>query len=278
MKSIYTYGGKPASRNLTLADLQAAKGKQKFSQTCVDSQEEAAAAVAAGIDILSVTCPHTASIREAAPETFCHSAVMLTDYTTEESVINAAFEAMTDGADMIYTIRSLKTITTLAEMNIPVMGHLGLVPRHSTWTGGLRAVGKNADEAFSLFLQFRRLEDAGAVAVEVEVVPEEVLAEISPRTGLITSSIGAGSAGDIQFLFMSDICGEGEAPPRHARAYGDLRRLREQIRRERVACLRAFHDDVKSGGFPGREEVVRMPAGELDIFREKLARFEQQER
>ena len=51
------------------------------------------------------------------------------------------------------------------------------------------------------------LKAAGAYAVEVEVIPEELLIEISKRTTLLTSSIGAGSGGDIQFLFADDILG-----------------------------------------------------------------------
>ena len=60
------------------------------------------------------------------------------------------------------------------------MGHLGLVPRKSTWRGGLRAVGRTADEALALMQDFRDLENAGAFSVEAEVIPAEVMAAISP--------------------------------------------------------------------------------------------------
>ena len=274
MKRIYTYGGKPSLRTLTVADLQAAKGQdRKFSQVDVSSLAEATAAVEAGIDVISTFCPRTAEIRTVAPHTFLLSSMMLTDYRQEEDVIDAAFEAMEDGADMVYTLRSLKMVETLAEMGMPVMGHLGLVPRHSTRLGGLRAIGKTADEAIELYKDFKRLESTGAVAVEIEVVPEKILAEINKRTSLITFSIGAGSAGDVQFVFMEDICGDNENPPRHAKSYGRMAEMRREIEAERVRCLKAYHEDVTSGRYPGPENVVGMAEPEYEKFMNELERL-----
>ena len=65
-------------------------------------------------------------------------------------MIEAAFEAMNDGADAVFTLRSLLMV-----------GHLGLVARHSAWIGGLRAHGKTADEALRLCHGVKRLEVAG---------------------------------------------------------------------------------------------------------------------
>ena len=91
------------------------------------------------------------------------------------------------------------------------------MPRKSTWTGGLRAVGKSLGEAMWVYREVKALENAGAYAVEVEVIPAELLVEISRRTTLLTSSIGAGSGGDIQFLFAEDVLGNNPTPyPRHS--------------------------------------------------------------
>ena len=59
--------------------------------------------------------------------------------------------AKENGADAVMTPRSMDVVEMLAKEDVPVMGHLGLVPRKSTWIGGLRAVGKTADEAYKLF-------------------------------------------------------------------------------------------------------------------------------
>ena len=135
------------------------------------------------------------------------------------------------------TARSLDLVTMLAREDIPVMGYLGLVPRKSTWVGGLRAVGKTADEAFELYQRFKRLEDAGAFAVEAEVIPGPVMTEISARSGLVTVSLGSGRGADVMYLFMEDICGERESAPRHVRAYGDLARLYQQTTEELIELI-----------------------------------------
>ena len=116
--------------------------------------------------------------------------------------------------------------------DIPVMGHLGLVPRKSTWTGGLRAVGKTAAEAHALYRKFKSLEDAGAVMVEAEVIPWRVMREINKRSGLITVSLGSGMHADVAYLFMEDICGDSENTPRHGRSFGNIGALREKIKKK----------------------------------------------
>ncbi|MBN3563793.1 3-methyl-2-oxobutanoate hydroxymethyltransferase [Aliamphritea spongicola] len=270
MKKIYTYGGEFGLRNWTAADLTAHKGGAKLTQVTAVNAEEAAAAEAAGIDMISIIADDLAVTRAAAPHTFITAALQLTDYYQEEAVINGAFKAMEGGADAVYTIRNLEMVSKLASFDMPVMGHAGLIPRKSTWIGGLRAFGRTAEEAMELYRQFKRLEDAGAWAVEVEVVPTEVLAAINMKTKLVTTSIGAGSGGDVMFLFTDDIVGETENPPRHVRSYRNFFEIREQMRRERIAALKEFRADVEEGAFPGIAESVEMNAVELDKFLEEL--------
>ena len=166
---------------------------------------------------------------------------------------------------------SPRFISAATEAGVPVQGHAGLVPRKSTWTGGLRAVGKTLDEALWVYREIKALEDAGAYAVEVEVIPEGLLAEVSKRTSLLTSSIGGGSGGDIQFLFADDILGNNPPPyPRHSKQYCSLYKLKEQMQAERVAGFQAFIDDVQKGGFPGPGELVDAPDGLIDGFLEAV--------
>lgn len=270
MKNVFTYGERAERRNTTVADLRACKGVRKLTQTNPGTTEEAAAAVEAGFDIL-ICCDHQyEAVRAGAPETFLTAALMLTDHPTDLDSIRAAMKYMEAGADAIYTPRRHELVKMLADEGIPVMGHLGLVPRKCTWVGGLRAVGKTAQEAQELYDQFRSLEDAGAWAVEVEVVPEEVLAEINERTSLITVSLGAGAAGDVQYLFACDIVGESEHPPRHGKSYGNLRALREEMQRQRVKAMSAFVGEATTGAFPTAEQSVSMNPEELKKFRELL--------
>ncbi len=150
------------------------------------------------------------------------------------------------------------------------MGHLGFVPRKSTWVGSVRAVGKTSAEALDLWDRFRRLEDAGAFAVECEVIPAAVMAEINRRTKLVTVSLGSGPDADVVFLFMCDICGEAARLPRHARAWGDLARLHQAVRDERVKALTAFRSAIRSSDFPGNTEIAGIPDEELEAFRRGL--------
>ena len=272
MKRTYTWAARPVRRSLTVADLRAAKGRRKLVQVTANTAEEASAAAEAGIDLIIGSAINVEAVRRGNDELFLTAALGIPDYPTESDVLRAAFGALARGADAIFTARSLDIVSALAKEEIPVMGHLGLVPRKSTWIGGLRAVGKTADEAYELYRRFRRLEEAGAFSVEAEVIPGPVLAEISRRSGLITVSLGSGDGGDVNYLFMEDICGDGDNPPRHARAYADLAGLRRRIREERVQALRAFREDALGGGFPGDAETVDIDPREMEGFLNRLER------
>lgn len=270
MRRTYTWSARPVRRNLTVADLRAGKGKRRFTQVTANTAEEAEAAARAGIDLIICNSRNVEEVRAGNDDLFLTAAMGLPDYPTPDDVLREAFRALSLGADAVMTARSMDVVAMLAKEEIPVMGHLGLVPRKSTWVGGLRAIGRSADEALALFGRFRRLEEAGACMVEAEVIPGPVMAAISERSGLITVSLGSGTGADVMYLFMEDICGDTENPPRHARAYGDLAALRRRIREERIAALEAFRADAMSGAFPAGEQSVDIEARELELFLERL--------
>ena len=271
-RRIYTYGGTPARRNLTVADIVALKGVRKLNQTCPATEEEAAACEAVGIDVLNTSDVDLPSVRAGAPQTFTIADLPMTAHRTPDDILRAAVEAAEAGADAVYTPRSLRMVEMLAREGLSVQGHLGLVPRRSTQRGGLRVVGKTAEEAIELAEDFRRLEDAGAYAAEVECVAVEALAAIGPRTKLVTHSIGAGSAGDVIFMFLVDICGDSERPPAHAKAFGNLRPIRRQLASERERALNAYRLAVTSGSYPDAATSVSMRPHELDKFLDALER------
>jgi 3-methyl-2-oxobutanoate hydroxymethyltransferase len=164
----------------------------------------------------------------------------------------------------------MEVVEMLTKEDIPVMGHLGLVPRKSTSLGGMRAIGKTTNEAIQLYNQFKRLEDAGAFAAECEVIPENVMGEISKRTNIVTVSLGAGKNADVMYLFMEDICGDTENLPRHSKAYGNLLKLRNEIKIERVRALKAFRKDSMSGKFPGKKQSSNLDKIQFEEFLNKL--------
>ena len=226
--------------------------------------EEAAAAEEAGIDLLATRfLPGSAeaamAIRQAAPHTMMGFGVPMSSAASETEALRLAFDAMEAGADWIHCQWKLSFVAALAEAGIPVQGHVGLVPRKSTWTGGLRAVGKTVDEAMKVYQDIKALENAGAWAVEVEVVPARLMAELTKRTSLITVSTGAGPAADVQLLFAQDLLGDGKPPfPRHGKQYCNLWEMRQKMQDMRVTACKEFSEEVRGGQFPGPEHIVEI--------------------
>lgn len=269
---IMTLGGSYATRNYTVKHLRDLKGTAILTETMPFTTNEAMAAEEAGIDTLKVkfdpSNPASAiAIRKAAPQTFMTFCIGLTKIATAAEAIRAGYDAMEIGADGIMCQWGPELIRAVANAGIPVQAHAGLVPRLSTWTGGLKAVGKTIDEALWVYQQVKAFEEAGAWAVEIEVVPAELLSEISKRTSLVTSSIGAGSGGDIQFMFAEDILGNHAPPyPRHTKQYRNLFQMEQAIQAERIGGFQDYIADVKNGQFPGPEHIVKSPPGLIDKF------------
>ena len=271
MKKIYTWGGKFAERNLTVYDLIRNKGKKKYIQTTAINSEEAAAAKQAGFDMLLCKSPNIKDVRAGARDIFLTATIDLALFPLEEDVLKEAFNAMKDGADQIYTARGPHIVEMLSKEEIPVMCHLGLVPRKSSWRGGLRAVGRTAEEAYDLFNKFKTMENAGAISAECEVINQEVMTEIYSKTSMVISSLGSGTSGDIIYLFQDDICGEQENIPRHARSFGKLFELKRQIYDERVKALSSYKEAVFNKSFPDESELVKIDKAELDKFKKLIS-------
>jgi hypothetical protein len=87
----------------------------------------------------------------------------------------------------------------------PFLGQVGLVPSRNTFTGVFKAVGKTADTALAFLEEVRAYEAAGAVAVEIQVVPVKVATEISRRVNILLGSMGAGSGCDVSNRFFADV-------------------------------------------------------------------------
>jgi 3-methyl-2-oxobutanoate hydroxymethyltransferase len=271
MPRIFDFGGREVERSLTVADLVRLKGSgRQVAQVTAETADEAAAAEAAGIEMVICRAANVSRVREGSKRVFVTAALGFAEAVTPDEILRSAFTAATSGADAVLSSRSPETIKLIAREQIPVMGHLGFVPRKSTWVGGVRAVGTTATEAFVLWDRFRQLEDAGAFAAECEVIAADAMAEINRRTSLVTVSLGSGAEADVIFLFTSDICGENARLPRHARQWGHLRRLHDEIRTERVAALKGFRASVAARDFPAPGEVAVMPSEEREAFRLKL--------
>ncbi|CAN7501967.1 3-methyl-2-oxobutanoate hydroxymethyltransferase [Rhizobium sp. LjRoot258] len=258
----------------TVHDLLAMKGKRQLSMLRVVALEEAEAAEAAGIDLISVPPELLVDpqFRDAAPGRF---AIPGGEYgqsgATTDEILRCAVTMRAASADAIYCAASLQTIRRLRDEHIPVCGHTGLIPSHSTWTGGFRAVGKTAASAAFVYKQVKDLEAAGAFSAEIEVVPAEVAAAISERTSMLLISMGAGSGCDAQYLFSEDVLGLNRGHyPRHAKVYRNLAAEYDRIQVERIAAFREYAADIASGAYPEERHRVPVDAEELERFLSRL--------
>jgi 3-methyl-2-oxobutanoate hydroxymethyltransferase len=252
----------------TVADLRALKGKRQLSMLFVENTDEAAAAAAAGIDVLSIIQPiWTPEMRKAAGDCFVQVGLLYGDLVTTEDYLRAAHKAIQIGGDAVYCAASLETISRMAAEGIPVVGHVGLIPSRATWTGGFKAVGKTAESALAVYKLCKQLEEAGAIGVEIEVVPPEVTAAIAKRTSLVLLSMGAGVGGDAQYLFSEDVLGYTKAHrPRHAKVYRNFRAEFDRLQQERIAAFKEFKADVDTGAYPEQKHLVPMAAVEYAAF------------
>ena len=256
-------------KKYTVFDLQQLKGKRCLTHIHVKSPEEAAAAEEAGVDLMSCSfdSPEAQSrlpaLVAAAPHSFLSCATPH-GLASPEEAIRTAFRALEIGASSVYCSASPFIIEAMARERIPVVGHLGLVPRHVTWTG-YRAIGRTVEEATQLYHRMKELENAGAYAAELEVVPHNLARFLSAQTRMLLMSLGSGPGCDTQFLFSDDILGDyDERPPRHAKAYRNFAAEHRRLQQERLAAFREYIADVNEGRFPERGHLVEMEAPLLD--------------
>jgi len=149
------------------------------------------------------------------------------------------------------------------------MAHLGLVPRKSIISGGLRAFGKTHDEALILLKNFKNMENAGAFSVEAEVIAEKTLEFISQNCNLITISLGSGNYADVNYLFMEDICGENRNLPRHAFSFAKIYKLQDKIYNEKLKAVKKYRKIAKTNKFAPQDKIAQINSKNLEIFKKK---------
>lgn len=140
----------------------------------------------------------------------------------------------------------IATVEKLTESGIPVMGHLGLTPQSLHQLGGYRVQGRNDGETIKAAAL--ALQEAGAFAIVLELVPEELAREITASLTIPTIGIGAGNVTDAQVLVWTDMAGLTAKPPKLAKAYRNLRQ-------ELLDAAKEYAAEVRSGAFPSQSET-----------------------
>ncbi len=139
-------------------------------------------------------------------------------------------------------------IAYLTRRGVPVMGHVGLRPQAVLAEGGFRAKGRAAGEGECVLAEARAAEKAGAFAIVVEGVAEDLAARITDEVSVPTIGIGAGTRCDGQILVTEDMLGLFEWTPKFVRRYAGLR---EEI----AGAVRSYARDVAAGAFPAVAET-----------------------
>jgi 3-methyl-2-oxobutanoate hydroxymethyltransferase len=151
-----------------------------------------------------------------------------------------------------------ETVGRIVECGIPVMGHIGLTPQSVNNFGGHRVRGREKEEAAQLVRDAAALEQAGAYAVVLELVPTALSKVITERLSIPTIGIGAGPHCDGQVQVLHDMLGQfTDFVPRHARQYA---RLAEII----SGAFTQYISEVKDSSFPTGKESFRMDETILD--------------
>lgn len=142
----------------------------------------------------------------------------------------------------------VELVKRLVDEEIPVVAHIGLTPQSVYKLGGYRVQGRTAEQAKRLIEDAKMLEDAGAFAIVLELVPREVAAIITKELEISTIGIGAGLECDIQVLVLHDLVGMTFGrQPRFVRQYANVRGVMTE-------AIQNWTNDVKSGAYPNEKE------------------------
>ncbi len=166
----------------------------------------------------------------------------------DETVLNASRFLKEAGAHAVKiegaTEKRLELIKTLVDVEIPVMGHVGLTPQSIYHLGQFKVRGKEFEEAKKIMNDSLRLEKAGVFAIVLECIPMELAREITQMLKIPTIGIGAGAYCDGQILVFHDLVGYANGYlPKFVKRYADLHDVLGK-------ALKGYAEDVRRGEFP----------------------------
>jgi len=204
---------------------------------------------------------HTAAVTRGAKHALVIGDMPFLSYATSEAAVANAGRFLAEaGAQAVKLeggVRSGRSMEAVVRAGIPVMGHIGWTPQAANAAGKVRVLGKNRDQGRALLQDALAVQEAGAFAIVLELVPEQLAAAITERLHIPTIGIGAGAGCSGQVQVVTDLLGFDAWRPRHAKAYADLRGTI-------LEAARAYASDVAAGTFPAAEQTVRMDDAVLD--------------
>jgi len=170
---------------------------------------------------------HAAAVRRGTPNGWLIGDMPYMSYQAadESAVLNAGrfmAEAACDGIKLEGGVEMCARVRAIVAAGIPVMGHLGLTPQSVSSLGGFRLQGKSAKQAKKIVDDAQALEEAGAMAILLELVPDQVCGLITERAKVPIISLGSGPKAHGQLLIFHDMFGlYPRFTPKMAKKYGD---------------------------------------------------------
>lgn len=168
----------------------------------------------------------------------------------EQAVANAGRILKETGAAAVKLeggVNQAETIRRLTQADIPVMAHVGMKPQSVRKLGGMNKVQRDRER---LLADARAAEDAGAFAVVLELIPQEIAGEITAALSVPTIGIGAGPHCDGQVLVTQDMLGLTGFEPKYLKRYADLGKV---VR----GAVQQYVREVHAGEFPDGEHAHR---------------------
>jgi 3-methyl-2-oxobutanoate hydroxymethyltransferase len=174
-------------------------------------------------------------------------------------------EAACDGIKLEGGIEVCSRVRAIVAAGIPVMGHLGLTPQSVSSLGGFRLQGKSGKQAKKIVDDAQALEDAGAMAILLELVPDQVCQIITEHAKVPIISLGSGPNADGQLLIFHDMFGlYPRFTPKMAKQYGDAGKIIGD-------GLKEYVNEVTSRRFPDPERYFGIKEEELAELKRLIA-------
>lgn len=178
-------------------------------------------------------------------------------HTGENTTVRNALTLMKDGGAEAIKLEGGRNrvglVKRLVDEEIPVVAHIGLTPQSVHKLGGYSVQGKTADAAKRLIEDAKLLEEAGAFAIVLELVPREVAEIITRELKISTIGIGAGTECDVQVLVLHDLVGLSFGRlPRFVRQYANIREVMTD-------AITNWISDVKDQNYPNEKETYGLP-------------------
>jgi len=273
---------------LTILDIQAMKTKgEKITLMTAYDAVSARLAEAAGIPILlvgdtlgMVVQGHTSTIPVTLDHMIYHCQIVnrvtnnvfivgdmpfITATTDAHETLKNAARLMQEGGASCVKIEGgefiAPTIAKIVQAGIPVMAHIGLTPQSVGQFGGFKVQGRDLARARQLLADARAVQDAGAFAVVLELVPTPLATLITEQIHIPTIGIGAGAGCSGQVQVFHDVLGLFDAfIPRHTKRYADVGKIIQD-------ALAGYHADVQNGAFPSDANGFTMDEAVIEALR-----------